>query len=226
MKILIIDDDASIVELIKKGLAAESFLVESAADGERGSFMARTGAYCLIILDNCLPKLSGTEVLKEIREEKIYTPIIMLTIKSEMEDKEIAFNLGADDYLTKPFLIEELLIRIKALLRRPAKIKTPNLRLGDLVLNTQSGIFKRQGKEIYLTKREFCLLQYFFKRKGEIISRGEILENVWDYNSDPLSNSIETHIASLRRKINFGSLPDLIHTFPGRDYKLALKKTT
>jgi DNA-binding response OmpR family regulator len=173
-----------------------------------------------------LPKLSGTEVLKEIREEKIYTPIIMLTIKSEMEDKEIAFNLGADDYLTKPFLIEELLIRIKALLRRPAKIKTPNLRLGDLVLNTQSGIFKRQGKEIYLTKREFCLLQYFFKRKGEIISRGEILENVWDYNSDPLSNSIETHIASLRRKINFGSLPDLIHTFPGRGYKLALKKTT
>ena len=103
MKILIIDDDASIVELIKKGLAAESFLVESAADGERGSFMARTGAYCLIILDNCLPKLSGTEVLKEIREEKIYTPIIMLTIKSEMEDKEIAFNLGADDYLTKTF---------------------------------------------------------------------------------------------------------------------------
>jgi len=226
MKILIIDDDVNIVELVKKGLAAESFLVESASDGERGSFMARTGAYCLIILDNCLPKLSGPEVLKEIRDSKIYTPIIMLTIKSEMQDKETAFTLGADDYLTKPFLIEELLVRIKALLRRPSKIQNANLRLGDLALNTQSGSFRRGGKEIYLTKREFCLLQYFFKRKGELISRGEILENVWDYNSDPLSNSIETHIASLRRKINFGARPDLIHTFPGRGYKLALKKTT
>jgi len=225
MKILIIEDESSIVELIKKGLAAESFLVESAPDGERGLFMARTGSYNLIILDNGLPKMTGSEVLKEIRGAKICTPIIMLTVKSEIQDKEEAFRLGADDYLTKPFLIEELLIRIKALMRRPLKIQKTNLRLGDLIFNAQTGTFKRGGKEVYLTKREFCLLKYFLKRRGEIVSRGEILENVWDYNSDPLSNSIETHIASLRRKINFDSHPDLIHTFPGRGYKLALKKT-
>lgn len=224
MKILIIDDEINILEFLKKGLSAASFLVETAEDGERGAFMARTGSYDLVILDNSLPKLSGSEVLKEIRKEKIHIPVIMLTIKSEIQDKAEAFSLGADDYLTKPFLLEELLIRIKALLRRPPKIESLAIKLGSLTFNSSSGCFKRGGRELYLTRREYCLLEYLLKRKNEVVSRGEILENVWDYNADPFSNSIETHINSLRRKLNAGKNLNLIHTFSRRGYKLALKK--
>lgn len=224
MKILIIDDEANLVEFLRKSLTVNFFLVESATDGERGAFLARTGNYNLIILDNSLPKMSGIEVLKEIRKEKNHIPVIMLTVKAEIENKQEAFNLGADDYLTKPFLLEELLIRIKALLRRPPKIENYIIKLGDLTFNSALNCFKRGGKEIYLTRREYCFLEYLLRRRNEVVSRGEILENVWDYNADPFSNSIETHIASLRYKLNAGKKQNLIHTFPGRGYKLALRK--
>lgn len=224
MKILIIEDNPGIVQFLKKSLSAKSFLVEDASDGERGAFMARTGNYDLIILDNSLPKMSGLEVLKEIRQEKKYLPVIMLTVKAELSDKKNAFDLGADDYLSKPFLLEELIMRIEALLRRPEYIEKPINRLGNLMLDSKIGCFKRAGKELYLTRREHGLLEYLLRRKNEIVSRGEILENVWNYNADPFSNSIETHIASLRRKLNRGGERNIIHTFSGRGYKLALKK--
>jgi two-component system OmpR family response regulator len=168
--------------------------------------------------------MSGLEVLKEIRQDKKYLPIIMLTVKAELDDKKTAFDLGADDYLTKPFLLEELMMRIEALLRRPKYIENQITKLGNLILDSKVGCFKRAGKELYLTRREHGLLEYLLRRKNEIVSRGEILENVWDYNADPFSNSIETHIASLRRKLNTGDQKDIIHTFSGRGYKLALKK--
>jgi DNA-binding response OmpR family regulator len=224
MKILIIEDDKNIVEFLKKGLSARSFLIEDAQDGERGAFLARTGGYDLIVLDNSLPKMSGLEVLKEIRLDKTQIPIIMLTVKTELDDKKTAFELGADDYLTKPFLLEELIIRIDALLRRPKQIASQISKLGNLVFDSKLGHFKRAGKELYLTRREYCLLEYLLRRKNEIVGRGEILENVWDYNADPFSNSLETHITSLRRKLNQGQQKDIIHTFSGRGYKLALKK--
>lgn len=224
MKILIIEDDNNIVEFIKKSLSAKSYLVETATDGERGAFLARTGAYDLVILDYSLPKMNGAEVLREIRKDKKFLPIIMLTVKAELNDKQTAFTLGADDYLTKPFLLAELMMRIEALLRRPKKSDNFINRLGDLSFNSRLGIFKRGGREIYLTKREYCLLEYLWRRKNEIVSRGEILENVWDYNADPFSNSIETHIASLRKKLKQGNKINIIHTFAGRGYKLALKK--
>lgn len=224
MKILIIEDDKNIIEFIKKSLNAKSYLVEAAEDGERGAFLARTGSYDLVILDYSLPKMSGAEVLKEIRKDKKFLPIIMLTVKAELTDKQTAFALGADDYLTKPFLLAELIMRIEALLRRPKKFKNKIGRLGDLKFDYRLGSFKRGQQEIYLTKREYCLLEYLWRRQNEIVSRGEILENVWDYNADPFSNSIETHIASLRKKLNIGKRNNIIHTFPGRGYKLALQK--
>jgi len=224
MKILIIEDNLGIIQFLKKSLSAKSFLVEDAVDGERGAFLARTGNYDLIILDYSLPKMSGPEVIAEIRKEKSYIPIIMLTVKAEISDKKIAFDLGADDYLTKPFLLDELIIRIEALLRRPQQIERPAIKIGNLLFDSKASCFKRNGKELYLTRREYCLLEYLLRRKNEIVSRGEILENVWDYNADPFSNSIETHIASLRRKLNIGRQNDLIHNFSGRGYKLALKK--
>lgn len=224
MKILIIDDEAPIVEFLRQGLQSQLFSVESASDGERGSFLARTGCYDLIILDYSLPKMDGSEVLKEIRNDNKQVPIIMLTVKSEIKDKQTIFNLGADDYLTKPFLFDELLLRINALLRRPAKITNGWLRVDNLTFSASAKTVKRGGREIYLTKREFSLLDFFLRNRGAIVSRQQILENVWDYNADPFSNSIESHIASLRRKLNRNKQRNLIHTFNGRGYKLALNK--
>ncbi len=224
MKILIIDDETSIVEFLKQGLEAKLFSVETAADGERGAFLGRTGNYDLIILDYVLPKLNGPEVLKEIRSEKKHIPVIMLTVKSEIQTKAEAFNLGADDYLTKPFLFDELLMRINAILKRPIKSEGELFKIDNLTFSTRTKLIKRNSKEIYLTRREFSLLEYLLKNRGQIVSRQQLLEHVWDYNADPFSNSIESHIASLRRKLNQNKNRNLIHTFNGRGYKLALNK--
>ncbi len=224
MKILIIEDEKPIIELLRQGLEAEMFSVESASDGERGSFLARTGSYDLIILDYCLPKLSGPEVLKEIRQEKNHVPIIMLTVKSELESKKEVFSLGVDDYLTKPFLFAELLMRIKAILKRPNKIEEDIYQIDNLIFDAKTKTVKRGEKEIYFTRREFSLLEYLLRHKDMVVSRQQILENVWDYNADPFSNSIESHIASLRRKLNKNKNRNLIHTFSGRGYKLSITK--
>lgn len=224
MKILIVDDEPEILQFLKDGLEANLFTVETAADGERGAFLGRTGNYDLIILDYVLPKLSGPEVLAEIRREKKHVPVLMFTVKSELNAKEQMYNLGADDYLTKPFLFDELLLHVRALLKRPAKTESDLLKIDNLTLNARSKIVKRDGKEIYLTRREFALLEYLMRGRGQILSRNQILEHVWDYNADPFSNSIETHMASLRRKINFNNNRNLIHTFTGRGYKMALQK--
>jgi DNA-binding response OmpR family regulator len=224
MKILIIDDEATIVQFLKIGLESNLYVVETASDGERGAFLGRTGNYDLIILDYMLPKYNGAEVLKEIRQENRHVPVLMLTVKSELKDKEEIFSLGADDYLTKPFLFDELLMHVSALLRRPVKTEDSLLRLDNFTLNLTSKVCRRNGQEIYLTRREFSLLEYLMRNRGRIVSRGQILEHVWDYNADPFSNSIETHIATVRRKINGDGQRNLIHTFTGRGYKMALNK--
>lgn len=224
MKILIVDDEPAIVQFLKEGLEAQMYVVEIATDGERGAFLGRTGSYDLIILDYNLPKLNGAEVLSEIRREKKHIPVLMITVRSELEIKNKTFSLGADDYLTKPFLFDELLLRVRALLKRPSKTEGDLYKVDNLTLNTRSKIVRRGGREIYLTRREFALLEYLILNRGQIISRNQILEHVWDYNADPFSNSVETHLASLRRKLNINKNRDLIHTFTGRGYKLALNK--
>jgi len=224
MKILIIDDETPLVNFLKKGLESKLFVVEIASDGERGAFLGRAGNYDLIILDYVLPKLSGPDVLREIRQEKQHTPVIMLTVKSELVDKQEMFNLGADDYLTKPFLFDELLLHIQAILRRPNKIEEKIIKIDNLTLNNHSQSVKRGGREICLTRREFCLLEYLLQQRGKIVSRTQLLEHVWDFNADPFSNSVETHIASLRRKLNVNKNRNLIHTFNGRGYKISLRK--
>jgi len=224
MKILIIDDEVAIVHFLKEVLEANLYLVDSASDGERGAFMARTGNYDLVILDYLLPKMNGPEVLKEIRKEVRHVPVIMLSVKSELGDKSEVFALGADDYLTKPFLFDELLMHVRALLRRPPQIIADSCKVDNLNLDFRRQIVKRAGHEIYLTRREFGLLEYLALHRGQIISRNQILEHVWDYNADPFSNSIETHLASLRKKLNANNERNIIHTFTGRGYKLALYK--
>ncbi|MFA5024622.1 MAG: response regulator transcription factor [Patescibacteria group bacterium] len=224
MKILIIDDDPTIAELLKQGLEARMFLVEIAPDGERGAFLGRTGNYDLIILDYNLPKMDGPKVLREIRLENRHIPVLMLTVRSELLSKQEMFDLGVDDYLTKPFLFEELLLRLNALLKRPEKTEGEILKIDNLTLNAKSKVVKRGGQEIYLTRREFALLEYLLRHSNQIVSRQQILEHVWDYNADPFSNSIEAHIASLRHKLNKNNNRNLIHNFTGRGYKMALNK--
>jgi len=220
MRILIIDDQKEIVDFLKKGLESVCFAVDIAMDGEQGSYMARTNDYDLIVLDNNLPKKNGKEIAKEIRGDGKNTPIIMLSVHSDISTKVDLLNLGVDDYVTKPFSFDELLARIKALLRRPPQIEDEIIKAGNLILDTKRHAVRRDDKEIYLTKKEFMLLEYLMRNNGIVLSRSMILEHVWDMNADPFSNTIESHILSLRKKIDSDNGQKIITTVPGIGYKI------
>jgi DNA-binding response OmpR family regulator len=220
MRILVIEDEEGIASFLKAGLESEYFAVDVVEDGEKGSFQARTNDYDMIILDNMLPKKNGAEVCEEIRRSGKTTPIIMLSARAELGIKVELLNKGADDYVTKPFSLEELLARIRALLRRPTTMTSEVLQTDDLVVDTKQHTIKRGGKEIYLTKKEFMLLELLLKKKGSVVSRGTIMEHVWDMNVDPFSNTIESHILNLRKKIATDGGRDLISTLPGIGYKI------
>lgn len=223
MRILLIEDDNEISRPLTLALKASNFVVDTASDGEKGYFSARTNEYSLIILDYNLPELNGREIIERLRAENINTPIIMLTVRSEINDKVELLSLGADDYLAKPFAVAELLARIKSLLRRPKTYMENILKLGDLELDTDKFFVSRQGKRIFLSSKEFSLLEYLLKNKGRIMSRQEIMESVWDENADPFSNTIEVHIRNLRRKLETDGRK-LIFTFSNRGYKIDEKK--
>jgi len=224
MRILLIEDEKDIAEFIKINLETEFYTVDIAPDGERGSFLARTNEYDLIICDYILPKQNGPEVVKEIRADNKNVPILILSVKSEIDSKMSLFNLGVDDYLTKPFLFEELLAHIKAILRRPLKRENQILKIDDLVVDIDRHLVKRGRQAITLTRKELSLLEYLLKNRGRIISRVVIMEHVWDANADPFSNTIESHITNLRRKINLTGKKELIHTVSGRGYKVDIRK--
>ena len=218
MRILIIEDEKEISKLLKSSLEEECFAVDVADDGEKGLFLSNTNEYDLILLDYILPKKTGKELCMEIREKK-NVPIIMLSVKSDTLTKVEVLDLGADDYITKPFSFTELLSRIKAVLRRPRETENTILEAGNLFLDTKKHLLKKKGEEITLRKKEFMLLELLMKKKGEPVSRGIIMEHVWDINADPFSNTIETHILSLRKKIEEKG-EKLIFTIPGVGYKI------
>jgi DNA-binding response OmpR family regulator len=222
MRILVVEDDDDIRTVLKLSLEAELFNVDTASDGETGSYMARTNDYDLVILDFMMPKKDGKAVCREIREAGKTMPIIMLTVRSTTEAKVELLNAGADDYLTKPFSFQELKARVNALMRRPQQIKGNNLEIADLVVDTLRHRVTRGGKELYLTRKEFSLLEYLLRHQGIVVSRGMIMEHVWDAEGDPFSNTIEAHILNLRKKIdgNSSSKKKLIHTIPGRGYTI------
>ena len=220
MRILIIEDDKGIINFLKNSLEGENFVVDTAEDGEKGSFIARTNDYDLIILDKNLPKKDGNHVCADIRKIGKSVPILVLSVESGIDTKIKFLNDGADNYLTKPFSFEELLARIKALLRRPEKIERDVLEIRDLILDKNKKIVSRNNKEIYLTRKEFALLEYLMKNQGMALSRGMIMEHVWDMNLDPFSNTIETHILNLRKKIERKNTKQLIQTLPGRGYRI------
>lgn len=221
MRLLIIEDNKEISDFLKVSLEAESFVVDVAFDGERGSYFARCEAYDAIILDYMLPKKDGFQICQELRSAGVTVPIIMISIKAETPLKVGLLNLGADDYLVKPFSFEELLARVRATLRRPPLLKPSVLSLGDLTLEPAAQRIIKGRKEVYLTRKEFILLEYLLENRGKVVSRGMILEHVWNRESDPFSNTIEAHILNLRKKVDSGK-KKLIHTVPGRGYKMEL----
>jgi DNA-binding response OmpR family regulator len=224
MRVLVVEDEKEIRNFLEKSFKNECFAVDSADDGEKGSFLARTNDYDVVILDNMMPKKSGLQVCNEIRMDGKNVPIIILSVKSEVTTKIDLLNAGADDYLTKPFSLDELLARVRALARRPKNIEIAVYKVDDLEFDATRNAVRRGGKEIYLTRKEIALLKYFLQNQGTILSRGMIMEHVWDMTADPFSNTIESHILSLRKKIDTEGSKKLIHTVSGRGYKLDLKE--
>jgi DNA-binding response OmpR family regulator len=220
MRLLLVEDDPDISDFLICNLARESFAVDHADCGEKGSFLAKTNDYDLIILDNMLPGKEGSQIVREMRSIGRTAPIILLSSRSEIKIKIDLLNNGVDDYVTKPFSFAELLARINAILRRPRSMEGDILRVDNLTIDSKRQIVSRGKKIIYLTRKEFTLLEYMAKNKSYVISRGMIMEHVWDINSDPFSNTIESHILNLRKKIDSGRHKKLIHTVPGRGYKL------
>jgi DNA-binding response OmpR family regulator len=219
MKILLIEDEIDIRAFLKKNLEMECFSVDMAADGEEGCLLAENGNHDLIILDNMLPKKTGKEICRQLRAQKKHTPILMLSVKSDVNTKVDLLNAGADDYLIKPFSFDELLARVHALFRRPKVILSEVISLGDITLDAFKHKVSRAGQVVILTKKEFMLLEYFMRNPGTVLSRGMIMEHVWDMNADPFSNTIESHILSLRKKIELENSEKCIITVPGRGYK-------
>jgi len=222
MKILVIEDEHKIANSIKKGLEMESFAVDVAYDGETGYDLASTEPYKAIVLDLMLPKMDGVTLCKNLRAEGNHTPIIMLTAKGEVENKVIGLNSGADDYLVKPFAFAELVARLKALVRRPRKVKEKILTLADLKLDTDNYVVIRGNKPIELSRKEFSLLEFLMYHPGKTLPKDSIIQNVWNYESDILPNTVEVYIGYLRKKIDsaFPDLKPLIHTVRGFGYRI------
>jgi DNA-binding response OmpR family regulator len=222
LKALIIEDNREISSFIKQGLQYENFLVDTAENGETGLQKAIVNNYDVIILDLLLPKMDGTELIKRFREKKHETPIIVVTAVHDQENKIRLLNLGADDYIEKPFSFMELITRIRVILRRMSHSKnTGIIKINDLIINPVSREVRRSGKLIKLRNKEFMLLEYLVQHRGEAVNHAVILENVWDFNSSSLSNTIGTHMSNLRKKIDHGFKKQLIQTIHGFGYKIA-----
>lgn len=222
MRILVVEDEHRIANTIKKGLEQERLTVDLAYDGNDGFDLAVDEAYDVIVLDLMLPGMSGLQICEKLRQSKIHTPILMLTAKSQIQDKVTGFQIGADDYLTKPFSFEELLERIRALARRPAALTSETLEIQDLSLNPRTFTVSRQHQTISLSGKEFALLEYLMRHPHQIISKTQIIEHVWNYEADVLPNTVEVFIRHLRDKIDrpFDHLPSLIQTVRGFGYRL------
>ena len=227
MRILIIEDEKRLADSIKKGLKQESYAVDVSYDGNDGFGMAVIQDYDLIILDLMLPGMDGMEICRKLRnEEKIKSSILMLTARGQIKDRVEGLNCGADDYLTKPFAFEELLARIKALSRRPKDSLGTVLSIDDLTLDTISYEVKRAGRPVILSKTEYALLEFLLKNKGKVLSKNQIIENVWDYDADVLPNTVEVYIKYLRNKIEkpFKGKRPLIGTIRGFGYRIGGEK--
>lgn len=224
MRVLLVEDDQRIVDFVQRGLKAEGYIVETANNGKDAIALGTEGKFQAIVLDLGLPDLNGRQICERLRGNGVDTPILMLTARDTVQDKVSGLRSGADDYMTKPFAFEELLARIEALMRRRCgEIKQPEakeLHLADLVLNGETHEVKRGNTIIDLTPKEFTLLECFMRTPGKVLSRTRILEQVWGYSADPLTNVVDVYIRQLRRKIDDDFELKLLKTVRGFGYKL------
>lgn len=220
MTILVVEDEKKIVEILKRALTSERYTVDVALDGEEGLEKAKKNNYGLIILDIMLPKKDGIMVCKELRASQITTPIIMLTARGVIDDKIVGLDAGADDYMVKPFGIEELYARIRAILRRRKTTDSLILKAGDLVLDTKKHEATRAGARISLTPKEYRILDTLLRRKGEALTRSELIREAWGPDFREANNELNVHIRYLRKKVDREGMKPLIHTVRGVGYTL------
>ena len=221
MRILVIEDEHKIAQALKKALEQESYAVDVSYDGDDGHAMATTEPYDLCIIDWMIPgEYNGIDIVKSMRKEKIHTPVLILTAKGTIADRTAGLDAGADDYLVKPFALDELLARVRALLSRPVEVQQTTLTAGDLSLNTVTFEVIRDNKQIHLTGKEFALLEYLLRTQGRPSNKDTIISHVWDYNADILPNTVEVYMKYLRQKIDDPFDKKLIQTVRGFGYKI------
>ena len=220
MRILVVEDEPKVASFIRRALEEESYAVDAADNGNDGLDMAQVGSYDLVILDLMLPGLPGIEVLKRMRAARLKMPVLILTARSQVDQRVHGLDAGADDYLTKPFAIDELLARVRALLRRGAGEPTGLLQVDDLVLNPATREVTRAGQRIELTSKEYALLEYLMRNAGRVLTRPMIAEHVWNLDFDTFTNVIDVYVNYLRNKIDRGRDRKLIHTVRGSGYVL------
>lgn len=220
MRILFIEDEAKVLNFVSRGLTAERYAVDTAQDGRTGLEFSLSYQYDLILLDLLLPQMSGRDVLRAIRRKNPNVPVLILTARDSVQDKVEIFETGADDYLTKPFAFAELLVRVKALLRRGPVNRSSSIHIADLELDRLSQQVKRDGRRIELTSKEYALLEYLMSNAGRVLSRTMIIEHVWDQSFDGITNIVDVYVRHLRSKIDEGHDPKLIRTVRGVGYAI------
>lgn len=220
MRILVVEDQRKLARLLHRGLREESYAVDVAADGEEGAFRALSDVYDLILLDVMLPRKDGFQVLRELRAAGVSSRVLLLTARDAVADRVRGLDLGADDYLVKPFAFDELLARVRALLRRDAASDPVSLRAGGLVVDLKQRTVIRDGRRLSLTAREFAVLACLLRHADQTVTRTQLAEQVWDEHFDPFSNVIEVTVYHVREKVDRGFVPPLIHTVRGVGYTL------
>jgi two-component system copper resistance phosphate regulon response regulator CusR len=221
MRVLLVEDDPRIARFVSRGLREQTYAVDVASDGDDALYKASVNDYDAVVLDVLIPGRDGFEVCRELRAAGSSVPVIMLTARDAVEDRVEGLDSGADDYLTKPFEVAELLARLRALLRRGKSVRAERVAVADLLIDTRAHAVSRAGRRVELTAKEYALLEYMARERGRVLTRAEIAEHVWDENFDPLSNLIDVNINRLRRKIDDGFSTPLIHTRRGEGYLLA-----
>lgn len=220
MRLLLVEDYKPLQKSIAMGMREAGFAVDVTGDGEEGFWYANSNDYDVIILDLMLPKMDGLTILRKLRANKVSTHVLILTAKDQLDDRLEGLNSGSDDYMVKPFAFSELLARVQSLVRRKYKDKTPVVEIADLKVNTLSQQVWRHDEEIILTQREYTLLEYLLRRRGEVVSRTDIWDHVYDFHSSATSNVVDVYIGYLRKKLHKKELPPLIHTIRGKGYTL------
>ncbi len=220
MRILVVEDEIKLANAIKRALELQKHAVDVAYNGEDGLDLAIGEGFDLIILDLMLPKVDGLEICKQVRKEGIHTPVLILTAKGQINDKVKGLDVGADDYMVKPFSFEELFARVRALVRRSPRTDNPVLKIKDLTLDPQTFKVKRDGKLVELSVKEFSILEYLLRHKNSVVTKDQIVNHVWDYDADVLPSTVEVHIKHLRDKLDTSSKPSIIRTVRGFGYEV------